>query len=628
MISRRSSLLLSLVFALIAGLGFSLRAGAQSAPRVQIITHELAAHEAAWYRLSDIQAGETLYVRVETLDGNFDPFVGLVERNLQGQLGEEFEQLVRRALAEGQDPIAMLDSFASDNFIAWDDDGGPGYAASLSHTFSESGDYWLLVTGSPFHESFGRFRLTVGINEPAVLTGEAQATGDEIIALQLADASGRSRVQELRGRLSPPSFSTFFDVRPLEAGDALYVFAEPLSGDFRPTLVLSDFGGKPVASGNFGGATQTAVLEYVFDEGGRGYQLTVTACCRESDDAPVEYRLLVGVNAPDVLNGQAQTQGSPVLNTPIPVKIGIRLQQITNVDQKAENFDAVATLRMEWIDPALAFSPDTCDCQFKLFTANSFNQFIQEAEGKWPEFTLFNQQGNRWVQNRAVVVYPTGRAIYIERFTTTFQAPDFNFKQFPFDIQHFFIRVDSLFPAEFYVFENDAEFTQIGDQLGEEEWYIVESSASVTTTIATTQALSSRYSFDFNMRRHLNFYIFRIFIPLLLIILVSWITFFLKDYNKRVDVTSANLLLFIAFNFTISDDLPRLGYLTYLDTLLTTTFAISVFVVLFNVALKRLEQAEKTGFVQTVDNYTIWLYPVAYLAAFSLVTYRFFGPFF
>ena len=122
-----------------------------------------------------------------------------------------------------------------------------------------------------------------------------------------------------------------------------------------------------------------------------------------------------------------------------------------------------------------------------------------------------------------MVVSSTGEAIYVERFTATLQAPDFDFRQFPFDKQKFFIRLKSVFPEEFYVYSDLEGFSGLGEQLGEEEWIITDYGTSVDTHDG-----SSRFSFGFEAERHLTFYIFRIFVPVLAIIIVSWFTFFLK----------------------------------------------------------------------------------------------------
>ena len=166
-------------------------------------------------------------------------------------------------------------------------------------------------------------------------------------------------------------------------------------------------------------------------------------------------------------------------------------------------------------------------------------------------------------------------------------------------------------------------YSEIGQQLGEEEWVIIDSSIEITSETASTRAATSRYSFGFTANRHLSFYIFRIFVPLGIIILMSWVIFFLKDYGKRVEAASANLLIFIAFNFTISSDLPRLGYLTFLDTMLVSTFFVTGLVLMFNVYLKRLEVEGKRNVAHRIDQYTLWIYPVAYIVAFGLVSYFF-----
>lgn len=624
---RRIAILLLLLLGLswsaprLSSLTSPLPAAAQTNGQVEILTGHTSPGKDVFYILPNLKKGTSLYVYADGTAGNLDPFIALSDTSLDRQgLARDFNTKIDQAIEDDQDPLAVIPDFANKHFLAWDDDSGNGYAAAFTLNVPADGDYQLIVSSSPAKDTLGHYRLLVGLNEPQVLTGDTEPTGDAIAILDTANYLANISVEEITGALTEETNDTFFTFNDFEPGDTLYVFLEATSGNLRPIIFLEDFGNKPLASGNYAGQHRVATLQYTFDEGGDNFRLEIVSCCKDDKLTSGDYRLLVGVNDPAVLTGQAVSTGDAVTHKATAVGVGFKMQQITGVDQKSENFDVVASLQLAWQDPALAFSPDTCHCDSKTFTGSDFIKFVEANDNKWPAFTLFNQQGNRWTQNDLVTVFPDGRATYFERFTTTFQAPDFNFRRFPFDSQQFFIHIDLLSPEELYYFTNLEEFSEIGPQLGEEEWVITESGIEISSQIASTRAETSRLSFGFNARRNLNFYIFRIFVPIAIIIIVSWIVFFLKDYGKRVEAASANLLVFIAFNFTISDNLPRLGYLTLLDIVLVSTFIVTSLVLVFSVFLKRLEVEGKARLVHQIDRNTLWAYPVAYIAAFLFVT--------
>lgn len=85
---------------------------------------------------------------------------------------------------------------------------------------------------------------------------------------------------------------------------------------------------------------------------------------------------------------------------------------------------------------------------------------------------------------------------------------------------------------------------------------------------------------------------------------------YLFSEGIRLDLASGNLLLFIAFNFTIGKDLPSLGFLTLMNTFLLATFIITGLVALVNVVHKKTERHGKTDIIYRIDTFGAWGYPI------------------
>ena len=195
------------------------------------------------------------------------------------------------------------------------------------------------------------------------------------------------------------------------------------------------------------------------------------------------------------------------MTAPIPVKAGLKILRISAVDSPNENFTVLASLRMDWTDPALAFSPDSCNCSVKLYSDKEMDRFLAEVGSRWPAFTFFNQLGNRWIQSRTAAIWPDGRARYAESFNTTFQA-DFDFRQYPFDTQTFPIYLDLVYPTTIYTLEALPGYSEIDPAHGEDEFIISDLTAAASTvTPSAADSPVSRMTFAFSAPRHLNYYV-------------------------------------------------------------------------------------------------------------------------
>jgi hypothetical protein len=607
-------------------------AAAQGQPgRSQRVTGRLHTGEAHAYLLSSLQAGDRLAISMRSTSGDLDPAIGIRDTAVPlKEFAARYNADSQRILGEAGGAQQGMTALRNRYFLAWDDDSGEGYAAALEYVVPAAGDYVLLATGSLStlgRATAGDYELLLRLNAPAS-SGQAGGPAGAPIAKRIAMPwGGAASVEEARGTLTAARPAANLALVDIDAGSTLSAYVEATSGNLIPALVLRDYGGKALDAGNLGGQKPQATLQYTTTELAAGYTLDVQAA-KLPDGTLTEggYRLVVGVNAPDVQTGQAQPQGTKVLGAPIPVKAGLKILRISAVDSPNENYTVLASLRMDWTDPRLAFSPDSCQCSVKLYSDKEVDRFLADVGSRWPAFTFFNQLGNRWTQSRAAAIWPDGSARYAESFNTTFQA-DFEFRKYPFDTQTFPVYLDLVYPTSTYSMTELPGYSEIDPAHGEDEFII--SDLKVTPSTETPNAADtpvSRLTFSFSAPRHLNYYALQVFLPIILIILISWFTFFLRDYTRRIEAAAANILLFIAFSWSLASNYPRLGYITFLDAIMAVTFAVNVLVLLYNVYMKRLENEGKAQRVERIDNVLDWLYPLLYIALIGVVILLFFWP--
>ena len=108
------------------------------------------------------------------------------------------------------------------------------------------------------------------------------------------------------------------------------------------------------------------------------------------------------------------------------------------------------------------------------------------------------------------------------------------------------------------------------------------------------------------------------------LLLIGWGIFFIFDHNTQIAAASGNLLVFIAFNFTVGDSLPRLGYLTFLDSIMLTGFLASITSLLLALYLKRIESNGRAEYAKVVERHALLTLPPSFGAVVALLIVYFF----
>ena len=88
------------------------------------------------------------------------------------------------------------------------------------------------------------------------------------------------------------------------------------------------------------------------------------------------------------------------------------------------------------------------------------------------------------------------------------------------------------------------------------------------------------------IKRNSNYYLYKIIIPVLLILLIAWSVLWIpaKQIESRLTTSIVALLALIAYNFVFQDEIPKLDMLTSLDQFILLSYlfcAIPIFMTIF-----------------------------------------------
>jgi hypothetical protein len=313
----------------------------------------------------------------------------------------------------------------------------------------------------------------------------------------------------------------------------------------------------------------------------------------------------------------AQQPGQP---EPMLVDLGLRLIDITEINSREETFTLEAVLYVDWVDPIQGANPG----QWGEATADDR---LKEMEW-WPAPEFENGRGIRDRSGMLLSISEEGVIEYEERFSMT-MASEMELRQFPFDTQ--------ILPINLLIGGGSEEFVRL--EVSEyspglirlPEWNITDESFShqiekgIRPYGVEDSPLFSRAVFAIEIQRRWGFYFWRIILPLLIITTVSWSVLWMKNeaLGSRLTVSFTALLTVVAFNFIVSDTLPRIAYLTFLDSLITLTYVWLALTIIQSVIICRRVGATSAENTEKSASISRWIIPLTYYLACLVVVYLF-----
>lgn len=296
---------------------------------------------------------------------------------------------------------------------------------------------------------------------------------------------------------------------------------------------------------------------------------------------------------------------------PTKISVSAWFADISKIDSASQSFSGSLLFMMQWKDPSLVHpGPDV-----KSYP----------LEQIWhPRWIIANAgESLRSTLPETVDVAPDGHVVYRQRLIGAFNE-QLNLRRFPFDKEVFCVQLVVLgCSARDVKMVPDAPAISAGmpEAIGRsqlltmQDWTVSSVNAHNAPYTLVPGTELAGYSFSFSASRRPQHYLLKVILPLVLIVMMSWMVFWIDPTlgASQISVAVTSMLTLIAYRFAIGNDVPKLPYLTLLDAFILIA-TILVFLSLIEVMITTtLAVGNRVETARTIDRHSRWVFPAIFV---------------
>lgn len=249
---------------------------------------------------------------------------------------------------------------------------------------------------------------------------------------------------------------------------------------------------------------------------------------------------------------------------PVNVTCNIFINSFGSITETTMDYRLNVFLRQKWNDPRLAYSE---------YPDDSLDLDPSMLDSIWkPDLFFANEKGANFhevtTDNKLLRIFQDGSVLYSIRLTLTLSCP-MDLKNFPMDIQTCTMQLESFgYTMNDLIFEWLSENpVQVADDLTLPQFVLKEEKDLGYCTKHYNTGQFTCIEVKFHLERQMGYYLIQMYIPSLLIVILSWVSFWINmdAAPARVGLGITTVLTMTTQSSGSRASLPKVSYVKAID---------------------------------------------------------------